>query len=470
MTAAKATQGQDISSGFAEFVSNFDLDNVPSDVVARAKLSILDALGIGLASANYDFGQITASALHNLAGDGNYPIIGSHLRLPLRDAAHLNGTLIHGLDFDDTHTEAVVHTSASALPTMLSAALANDASGRKALSAFIISSECASRIGAAARGGFHRKGFHPTGVVGAMGATLGAAYLYELDLGQVCHAQGIALSKAGGSLQFLDDGAWTKRNHSGWASVCALTACVMAQSGFQGPLDPYLGRYALYALHTNDGCEIQTEKLLGGLGDEWEMRHIAFKPYPACHMTHAFADAALALKSRHEISSEQIDRVIAYVHEQEVPVICEPAANKIRPQNAYDAQFSVNYVIAAAFTHDRFGLAELSSAALAHDAVLDLAARVTYVNDPDSAYPNYFSGAIDIQLHDGSVLHHREQYNRGSDKNPMSDENIVDKYFDNALRTIDKAQAERIIARVQNLENEVDLSALGEDLRASLTS
>ncbi|MFT4581582.1 MAG: 2-methylcitrate dehydratase PrpD [Gammaproteobacteria bacterium] len=462
MIAASANEDSrvDAAACFAEFVCNFDFNLVPDNVVARAKLSILDALGIGLASKNYDFARSATAAISELGGTGDFPIIGSNLRLPQRDAAHLNGILIHGLDFDDTHSEAVVHTSASTVPTMLIAGLAEHASGARALAAFIIGSECASRIGAAARGGFHHKGFHPTGVVGAFGSTLCAGYLYGLNLTQLRNAQGIVLSKAAGSMQFLDDGAWTKRSHPGWASVCAQTAVVMAKHAFFGPRDPYFGRYGLFPSHTHADSAINAHKLRSGLGENWEMLNIAFKPYPACHMTHAFADAALALKEKHGLKIEDIDRIVAYVHESEIPVICEPAANKLRPQNSYDAQFSVNYLIAATFVREHFGLAELADDALNDEAILSLCEKVSYCPDPDSAYPDYYSGAIDILTNDDRLLHHREQMNRGSAENPMSDQDIIDKFLGNATLTITQANASTLMDIVLNLEHEPDLERL----------
>lgn len=461
MSDATAVGGKvDAAEAFANFAVEFDLARVPVETIARAKLSILDAFGIGLASPSYDFAKSITAALCELGGAGEFPVLGSDLSLPQRDAAHLNGTLIHGLDFDDTHTEAIVHTSASVVPTMWIAGLARRCSGRDALAAFIIGSECASRIGAAARGGFHEKGFHPTGVVGAFGAALTAGYLYGLDREQLLDAQGIVLSKASASLQFLDDGAWTKRNHPGWASVCGQTAAVMAKHGYFGPREPYLGRYGLYALHTHTGREINPAKLTDELGARWEMANIAFKPYPACHMTHAFADAALALKHEHGFDTEDIERIIAYVHEQEIPVICEPAANKVKPQNSYDAQFSVNYVIAAALVRDRFGLAELEDEVLADPAILALCKKTSYESDPDSAYPDYYSGAVDIHTRDGRCLHHREQQNRGSADKPMSEQDITHKYLDNATRSLPREQAEEAMRLVFELEHQENLAAL----------
>lgn len=454
----------DPAATFADFVGAFDLASVPPAVIARAKLSILDALGIGLASSNYEFAKVMADALVELGGVGEFPVIGSSLRLAQRDAAHLNGTLIHGLDFDDTHSESVVHTSASTVPTMLIAGLATRSSGRAAMSAFIIGSECASRIGAAARGGFHDQGFHPTGIVGAFGSALAAGFLYGLNHEQLLDAQGIVLSKAAASLQFLDDGAWTKRNHPGWASVCGQTAVVMAKHGFFGPRAPYLGRFGLYAMHTRQGNEIKSHQLTDGLGELWEMRNIAFKPYPACHLTHAFADAALALQHEYQLKIDEIDRIVAYVHDREIPVICEPVANKIRPRSAYDAQFSVHYVIAATLVHGRFGLAELTDECLADPAILNLCARTSYQSDPNSAYPDYYSGAVDIYTNDGQCHHRREQMHRGSAENPMSESDIKDKFFDNATRTISREQADDVMRHVLELEQQSDLIALSTAL------
>ena len=448
----------------AGFVTEFNLSAVPEEVIKRAKLCLLDAFGIGLASVNYEFAKKTAAGIHSIAGNGEFPVIGMPLRLPQRDAARLNGTLIHGLDFDDTHGEAVVHTSASAAPTMLIAGLANQASGAEALSAFIIASECASRIGAGARGGFHEKGFHPTGVVGAFGSTLAAGYLAGLNEQQLCDAQGIVLSQAGGNMQFLDDGAWTKRNHPGWASFCAQTAVAMAKHGFFGPRDPYTGRYGLYPTHTKDGREVSVEKITRDLGDAWEMMNIAFKPYPACHMTHAYADAILALKKAHDLSVDDIEHITALVHEGEQSVICIPEENKLKPQNSYDAQFSVHYVIATTFLREKFGLAELEDEVISDPEILNLCAKVSFTDDPDSAYPGYFSGAIRLETRDGRTLEHREQINRGATENPLSDDDIKAKYYGNATLTISEQRADELLDIVMSIENESDLNRLSTAL------
>lgn len=452
--------GEPVAARLAEFASAFTLDSVPEGVVQRAKLSLLDAFGIGLAATTSDFGACLATALAGLDADGRYPVIGMDLKLSPRDAAHFNGTLIHGLDFDDTHTESVVHTSASAAPTALVAGIMADASGREMLSAFVIASECASRIGAAARGGFHDKGFHPTGVVGAFGATLAAGYLGGLSLIQMTNAQGIVLSQAGGSMQFLDDGAWTKRNHPGWASACALTATAMAKAGFSGPAAPYFGRYGLYALYTADPDAVRAETIIGDLGSRWEMSHVAFKPYPACHLVHAFADAALRLKHEHRFSVDDIRAIRCLIHPSEVPLVCEPESSKKKPQNAYDAQFSVHYIVSAALVRDRFGLAELSDDAITDPEILKLCGRVSYGPDPESGYPDFFSGVVEIELANGTKLRHREQHNRGTAENPLSADEIRAKFAGNATTVLGQPRIQALEQCILNLEQEPNLQML----------
>lgn len=454
------------AEAYADFVCSFELDKVPEALIERARMNLLDAFGIGLASTRCDFARRLADAMQALESRGDYPVIGLPLKLALRDAAHLNGTLVHGLDFDDTHGEAVVHTSASAAPTALLGAWRARTGGAGMLAAFIIASECASRIGAAARGGFHRKGFHPTGVVGAFGATLGAGYLAGLDRTQLLDAQGIVLSQAGGSMQFLDDGAWTKRNHPGWASACAFTAVAMAEQGYFGPRDPYFGRYGLYQLFADDAEAINRNVLTQDLGTHWEMANIAFKPYPACHMTHAFADAALALKRDHAFDLDDIETITCRIHTDEIPIVCEPEHHKKRPQNAYDAQFSVHYVVAASLVRNRFGLAELEPGVLADARIQALCDRVDYEPDPDSAYPEYFSGALEVTLKDGSRLSHREQMNRGSAANPLAPSAIIDKFRDNAGQRLEP----HAVDRLQSLLLKLDTLDSLDELTAVLTA
>src|SRR5271166_4001359 len=191
-----------ISEQLAHFVGSFAAAQIPAAVQARAKYLMLDAVGIALASTTYDFAHRAMTAIAGLAGVGDSAVIGMPARLPMRDAALINGILVHGLDFDDTHSGGVIHATASLLPTVLAVGARQRAGGRDMLAAYILGVEAAARLGAVARGAFHQVGFHPTGLIGAFACALAAGRLMGLSEQQLVMAQGLTLSAGSGSLEF----------------------------------------------------------------------------------------------------------------------------------------------------------------------------------------------------------------------------------------------------------------------------
>lgn len=455
-----------IAESLARFADGLSLASAPERVVERAKLHILDCLGIALASTTFEFAHRSASAIGGLAGSGDYPAIGLPLSLPLRDQVMLNGTLIHGLDFDDTHTAGVVHASASALATALGQALKYQASGADLLTAYLVGVESAARIGMAANGGFHVRGHHPTGLVGAFGATLAAGKLAGLPVNKLCDAQGIVLSMAGGSLEFLADGAWTKRMHPGWAGVAGITATAMADAGFLGPAKAYEGRYGLFNLHLGADNMADLGLCTAGLGQTWELEQVGFKPYPACHFNHSFADAALAMRAD-GITADSVERITALIHPTQAQVVCEPAADKQRPANAYEAQFSIPYIVAQSLLRGRFTLDELDPSAFSEEAALALAARVDWAEDPNTRFPRYYSGELVVQTRDGQTRRYREDVNRGSDANPLSAADIEAKFCANATRAVSRERAGRVFDAVMGLDKAADVWMLMDALAAN---
>jgi 2-methylcitrate dehydratase PrpD len=448
-----------ISSRLATFASGFALEDVPADVRRRASYLMLDALGIGLASTQWDFARRTLAGLRELAGPGgDVPVIGVGETLPMRDAVVMNALLIHGLDFDDTHPAGVIHATTSVLPAMLGLGTRLRVSGRDLLAAYILGIEAATRLGAAAKGGFHQVGFHPTGLVGVFGCTLAAARLLRLQTDAIVDAQGIALSLAGGSLEFLQDGAWTKRLHPGWAGASGITAATLAKNGFVGPRATYEGRFGLYASHLGPlAAQCDLGIATAGLGSDWETLNIAIKPVPACHFTHACADAASALHAQWR--DAPVRRIVARVPAGVMKTVCEPIANKRRPANAYDAQFSIPYSVATGLRFGRFTLDALEPAAYQDAQTLALAALVECEADPTADFPRYYGGEVIVELADGRVLKHSEPINRGAPGRPISEADIVTKFHDNAARAVGRSHADAILNTVLGIET-AETSAL----------
>ena len=451
------TETAPIAESLAAFAHDLRQDDVPPAAIERSKELMLDGLGIALAAARGDSGEAAVRGLMGLGEPGNSTVIGRPERLPLRDAMLVNGSLVHAYDFDDTHMGGIVHTTASALPLALGLAERHRLSGQDLLLAYLIAVEVSARIGMVAKGAFHPVGFHPSSVCAVFGSALAAGRVLGLDRGQMVMAQGIALSQAAGTFEFLTEGSWTKRLHPGFAAACGLTAAALAKGGYTGPRLAYEGRFGLFACYLGPRAKgIDLALATAGLGERFEVLGVGLKPYPACHFMHGCIDAALALHPTGRFDPERVLRVTALVPEGVVSTVCEPIEPKRRPSNAYEAQFSIPYVVATALLRGRFGLAELTPAALADPQVLALAAKVGYAIDRKSAYPRAYSGELEVKLQDGTKLGYRQEVNRGAPDRPLSRAELVAKFRANAPGRED---VEALVLGLDGLEDASRLAA-----------
>jgi len=455
------TEQRLISERLAGFAHDLSAAAIPGNVRERARHLMLDATGIAYASGRYEFAHKAMTAVAGLGGQGAVPVIGLPARLPPRDAALINGILVHGLDFDDTHTGGVIHATASLWPTVMATAYMRGASGGELVTAYIGGIEAATRLGAVGSGPFHQLGFHPTGLIGVFGCALAAGTLMGLAPKALMMAQGIALSMASGSLEFLEDGAWTKRLHPGWAAQSGVIAAALARAGFVGPSRAYEGRFGLFKAYLQAGIAPERwARATAGLGEVWETMAVAVKPLPACHFTHASSDAALVLAKEHKFAIGDIERIKARVPAEVVKTICEPVANKRRPANPYDAQFSLPYLVAASLVRGKFTLAELEPDVLGDERIQRLCDLVDYEIDPHSTFPRHYSGEVEIALKDGRRLVHREAMNRGCADRPLSNADIVDKFMGNARMSLSARQADVVRNEVLGLEQARDVRPL----------
>jgi 2-methylcitrate dehydratase PrpD len=452
------------SRRLASFAASLHLSDVPREVRERARLHILDALGVGLASNAYEFSRRAAAGVTALGASGTCAVVGRTERLEVRDAALLNGILIHGLDFDDTHLASIVHPTATSLPCALSLAESLGTSGEELLAAYLAGAETAIRIGAAVKGGFHHVGYHATGVVAHFASAIAAGRLLRLSEEQLVAAQGIAGSTASGIQVFLEEGAWTKRFHPGWAAVAGITAAHLAQHGFAGPSRPYEGKFGLFETHLqHEAAAVDIDVLTAGLGERWHFGETALKPYPVCHFVHGCADSAIAL--HHEIACDDIVKVEAYLPQPTLHIIAEPAQAKERPTSEYEAKFSAQFVVATCLLRGHIGLAELRPEVLEDPEILALASKVKCFADPDTAFPTYFSGGVVVTLRDGRTCVHHTKINSGAGERTLSQAAVVSKFMACATMTLPAAQAEKICEAVWDLER---ISA--RDLAAVLRS
>jgi 2-methylcitrate dehydratase PrpD len=442
-----------LAARLAAFAAGLAYEDLPPPVLASVRLRVLDILGIALAASTQDFAPTLRGALEGWGSRGDCTVVGAKVTAPAPLATLINGALAHGLDFDDTHAASITHASAVVLPAALAIGEAQGASGRAVLTAAVAGYEAVARLGMAAPGAFHARGWHATAVCGPFAAALVAGRLTGLDGARLTAAVGLAGSVASGVQEFLEDGSWSKRLHAGWAGHGGVVAAALAGNGFTGPATILEGRFGLYRTFLGVDPDVRPFETLG---QQWETVRVGFKPYPCCHYLHAFLDCALALRREPGFVLEGIEAVECLVPAAEVPIVCEPRAAKVRPRTTYDAQFSLPFTVAAALDRGQVGLDTFAPEHLTDERLLALAARVSHQIDHGSRFPDGFPGWVRVRLRDGRVLEAREPDGRGGPARPLPPEAIVAKFRDNAGLALppDRVAAlERAALDVDRLEN-----------------
>jgi 2-methylcitrate dehydratase PrpD len=365
-----------------------------------------------------------------MGGRAQATVIGLRDALPPPNAALANAMLCHGLDFDDTHSGALSHVTTVTGPAALAAGEARAASGRDVLTAIVAANEVVTRIGMAASGQFHARGFHPTAVCGVFGATAAAARLGGLDAERTARALGLAGSMASGLFAYLDEGTATKPLHPGWAAHGGLVAARLAALGAEGPTSVLEGRFGLF--HAYLGAEPGTIDLasqLADLGSRWETPRIAYKPYPACHYMHGAVGAAATLGA---LDAGEIEDILVTVPPgSAVDLVLEPEAAKFAPRTPYEAKFSLPWSASELLLNGKLDSASYTAAAIAEPAVLELARKFSYRAQEFESFPGAFPGTVRIEAagrtFEATVLHEC-----GHEHNAMSADEVIAKFTANA--------------------------------------
>jgi 2-methylcitrate dehydratase PrpD len=450
------------SQSIGRFTNALKLADVPQPVVEKAKLVFLDTLGIALASSTMDFGAMVTNVAQKLGGTNSSLLIGTSKRVAAANAVIANGTLAHGLDYDDTLEEAIVHTGCCAGMTALAVGEEVGASGAAVLEAAIAGTEVLCKVGLVAPGKFHARGFHPTAICSTFGAAAAAGKLYGLNLDQWVDAFGLCGSQSSGIIEYLADGTWTKRVHPGWSAHGGLIATMLAKEGFRGPAKVFEGTHGFFNVFGGKS-DYRFERILE-LGKEWEIPRLTFKSYPCGSISHPYMDCALKIKQKHSPAPERITEVVCRTAEGPVPRLWEPLVDKQKPISSYGAKFSLPYSIAVMLIRGRAGLEEFSEAAIRDPELLALAAKVRYELDPTIDYPRHFSGHVKVTMNDGSVLEENQAHPRGGFEDPLPPEEIEEKFRGNARLALPVSKVDEIVKTVNRLEQIPAIAVLTEKL------
>jgi 2-methylcitrate dehydratase PrpD len=418
---------QSVAEELADHAAKVAGSGVPVPVRTRCEDLLIDVAGLCIAARRNDY---VRALIASVDASGPCTAVGHAGGFSAEDAAMINGTAAHGEDFDDTFEGGPVHSGAVIIPAVLAACERFQRDGRAALLGIATGVEAMCRLSLVAPKLIHKAGFHPTSVLGAMASTLAVSATLGLARKQTVDALGIAGSMAGGIIEYLAEGAWTKRLHAGWAARIGLHAARIGREGFLGPRTVFEGTHGFFFgfAHT---AEADFGALTRGFGSEWLMNGLTFKPYATGTMNQPYIDCALRLAKK-GFAAEDVADVLCETAEGYVHRLWEPLASKHRPANDYAAKFSTPFNIAVAFVTGSIGFEAFSEKTVRDPRVLTLASKVRYVVDPDNPYPKAYTGHVRMTLKDGRVFEERQPHIRGGVHEPLSREDIERKFLGNA--------------------------------------
>jgi 2-methylcitrate dehydratase PrpD len=441
----------------AQFIVNTRPTRIPADVMHLGKRSILDGLGLALAGNAAESGHLVRTYLRNLGVTGarGSTLIGTSLKAPARFAAFANGIAIHADDYDDTQLAVakdrvyglLTHPTAPALPPALALGERDNRSGLDVLSAYQIAVEVETKLAEAIHPRHYDDGFHSTATLGTIGAAAGAARLMGLDVEQTRRALGIAASQAAGLRENF--GTMTKPFHPGRSCESGIVAADFAALGWTATpvvLEANRGFFKAAGGGYDEGA------IRGRLGNPWTFAFpgVSIKPHPSGSLTHPGMGLMLDLIASHDIRPNEVARVRIGTNRHMPNALIHH-----RPTTELQAKFSMEFCMAILILERKAGLAQFTDEVVNRRDVKKMIEKIEFGVHPEAEAAGYekMTTIIDIDLADGRAVSGRADFGKGSPVNPMTDEELADKFRECARwGKLPRSHVEKVIERVFSLE------------------
>jgi 2-methylcitrate dehydratase PrpD len=438
----------------------FDLNynTLTDDVIDRVKYLMLDYLGVAARGSLSD----SSRPVHNLiakfgmAQDGAV-VIGTNMRCSPPYAAIANGTAAHSLELDDVVNEASLHPAVAIMTTALASAHFAGCSGKECIAAIVAGYEVMIKLGVSLDPSAHyAQGFHPTGTCGTMGAAVTAAKILKLPQKGMMNALGIAGSQAAGSMEFLSDGAFTKRLHPGWAAHSGIIAALLASENFTGPGTIIEGKFGFLHAYSPGSNPV---KILRDWGHPYDIMQTSIKPYACCRYKQGPIDGILKIMREHELKASDIEKVTVGILRTGFPIIAQPKELKYNPKSVVDAQFSMPFGAAVAILYGKATLDEYAPKNINSSRVKQMMARIFCEENPDleKEFPKKWPASVTLLTKDGQKYAVKIEYPKGDPENPLTWNELIDKFRNLTSSVFSSAKQDTIIKRIKSLEQENDL-------------
>ena len=451
----------------AKNIVETDYEDIPTDVAAVTKRSLLDAIGVILAAGKLGEGckQFVTLAIEQ-GGKKESTVLGFDAKVPACMAAFANGSMSHALDFEDTHDRALVHPNAAAIPAALAVSESiGNVSGKDFIAALTLGSDLAARLGLAMKENLVEYGWYMPPILEAFGATAAAGKLLKLDAERMRNAFSLTLCQATCSAELIySSRSMIRAIRDAFSAKAGLLSALLAQKGITGFQQPLEGKAGLFNNYSRGKWDPLS--LTKGLGKIFEGANVSFKPWPSCRGTHAYIDATLQILEKHALKPVEIKKIHLTVNTMN-KMLCEPSKNKRNPVTAIEAKFSLPFTVATAIIHATVTLDHFNPRALSNPVVLELARKVSYRVDEKLSPKQATQGSLQIETQNGRMYSKSSEFPCGHPDNPMSDEAFVSKFMDCAGHSVKKFSTRtlnRIVELSLSLEEVRDISELTKHL------
>ena len=450
----------EITRTLAKFAANVNYEDLPPDVVDRTKYFCLDFAGVTLNGSTTDSAKAVVRALDDVGRSGPSTIVGTNKRALPEYAAMANGTAFHSIEMDDVNNEASLHPGVVAFPTALAMADIAPVSGKDFISAVVAGYDVIIRLGRALKPKEHYgRGFHPTGTCGAFGGAAVAARLLGLQGDDYTHALGIAGSQAAGSMEYLAQGAWTKRLHPGWSAHSGIWAALLARAGYSGPTTILEGRDGFLNAYSGDP---DPSLVLKDLGEEYQVTRTSVKPHACCRYNQGPIDCLLEIGKSNDFQAMDIEEVKIGVLSQGMRLVAEPVEAKRNPKSVVDMQFSMPFAAAVALSYGSASLNEYAIGIPDRPEVRHIMDRVQCVTDPklDAQTPKLFPAWAEVRTSNGRTMRSELTYPKGDPENPVTWDEMRTKFNLLSAPVISSQRQKEIISAIDSLEQMDDVRQL----------
>ena len=460
-TAEELAKAPGLTRYVAEFIVTTKYEDIPDEVVVLGKKTLLDGFGLALAGSASVVAPVVRQYLGTLGVTGkSATVVGTTMKVPPRFAAFANGVSIHADDYDDTGS--ALHVAAPILPPVFALCEERRRSGKDLMLAFHVGVEAASKIGDAIFPRHDREGFHTTGTIGSFGSAAACAKLRGLAVEQTAFALGIAASQAGGIRRNF--GSMTKAFHAGHAAENGSVAADLAALGFTAAgdvLETPLGFFQAA------GGGFDPSAIVNRLGRPWMFASPGdlIKRFPCGTIQQPVMDATLRLIAQHAIKAADVERAEVGGNQSNVNTLF-----RHQPTTGLEAKFSMEFAVAILLVDGKAGLGQFTDVSVTRAEVQDMIGRVRFYADPEfdtlgreGAFQAVLEEPMIIRIHmkDGRVLSTRTEPAKGSPKNPMTYDEVADKFRTNAeFARWPAEKTASIIRPVSSLERAPTLAAL----------